>query len=266
MSVTCYPSAGKRKAFKMCKAFADGCHGVVAPAGHPHLNPGPAFFYGWTTHTGPLIEQCRAEGRTWFYADNAYYFGRTKFYRITTGALMLNGGPAAPVDRRRWAAFGLDIKPWRDEGQGHILVATQSELHYTMHLGVSRDDWTSEVVRRLKEHTSREIVVCHKPPTPWVGGLPHANFDAALPGAWAVVSHTSSCMVKALLEGVPVISLGESMVSHLAGANLASIESPYRPRGRLALMKSLASNQWTRSEISKGLAWRRLQDSRAVAA
>ncbi len=266
MSVTCYPSAGKRKAFKICKAFADGCHGVVAPAGHPHLNPGAAFFYGWTTHTGPLIEQCRAEGRIWFYADNAYYFGRTKYYRITTGALMLNGGPVAPVDRRRWAAFGLDIKPWRDEGQGHILVATQSALHYTMHLGVSRDDWTAEVVRRLKEHTNREIVVCHKPPTPWLDGLPHANFDVALPGAWAVVSHTSSCMVKALLEGVPVISLGESMVSQLAGANLASIESPYRPRGRLALMKSLASNQWTRSEMSKGLAWRRLQDSRAVAA
>ena len=265
MSVTCYPSPGKRKALKTCKAFADGCHGRVAPVGQSYLSPGPAFFYGWTSHTGPLIEQCRAEGRDWYYADNAYYFGRTKYYRVTKGALMLNGGPVAPRYPRRWAGFGIDIAPWRETG-GHIVIATQSELHYEMHLAISRDDWVAGVVAELKRHTGREIVVCHKPPTPWPDGTPHAGFDKALPGAHAVVSHTSSCMVKALLEGVPVISLGPSMVSRLAGSELACIEDPPRPKGRRALMELLASNQWARREMSWGLAWRALQGARAVAA
>ena len=146
------------------------------------------------------------------------------------------------------------------------MIATQSELHYEMHLGVSRDDWTAGVVAELKRHSNREIVVCHKPPTPWPNGTPHAGFDAALPGAWAVVRHTSSCMVKALLEGVPVISLGPSMVSALAGSELACIEDPPRLNGRRQLMVTLASNQWTLGELSWGLAWRALQDARAAAA
>ncbi len=263
MSVTSYPSRGKRKALKLCRAFAQGCGGRLAPIGYAPLLPGPAFFYGWTEHTGPLIRQCQAEGRDWYYCDNAYYFGRPEYFRITRNALMLTGVQAG--DRARWGVFGLDIAPWRQDGR-HIVIATQSELHYQMHLGLTRDFWAAAVTRLLKLHTDREVVVCHKPEPPFPGGKPHGGFEAMLPGAWAVVSHTSSSMVKALLDGVPVFSLGDSMCSALGTADVSRIEDPPRPEGRRELMETLAANQWTRKEIRAGIAWRALQRVEPVAA
>ena len=61
----CYPTEGKKKALRMCKAFAAGCHGQVAPVGQSYLARGAAFVYGWTPHTVPLIRQCQAQGIAW---------------------------------------------------------------------------------------------------------------------------------------------------------------------------------------------------------
>lgn len=257
MTVTCYPSPGKRKALKICRAFAAGCGGTVAETGETTLRPGPAFFYGWTEHTAPLIARCRAEGRTWIYADNAYYFGRGTYFRVTRNALMHDGrGEAGP---ERFARFGIAVKPWRRDGE-HIVVATQSEAFYRLHLGTTRELWTARVCDELDLFTRRPVVVCHKPPLPWPGDDPHGGFEEALPGAWAVVSHSSSVMVKALIEGVPVISLGPSMASIMGTNDPAHIEDPRMPDGREQWLWNLAANQWTRGEMREGVVRCQLPD------
>lgn len=257
--VTCYPSPGKRKALKLCRDFAEGCGGTVARVGQGRLEPGPAFFYGATAHSLRLVAQCRREGREWYYADNAYYFGRGDYFRVTRGAFMHDGaGPAGP---ERFARFGLEIRPWRRDGR-HIVVATQSELFYRLHLGTSRAEWTAAVCARLRAHTGRPIVVCDKPALPWPEGRPHAGFEDALAGAWAVVSHSSSVMVKALLEGVPVFSLGASMASGMGLTDLARIEDPRTPDGRAPWLWSLAAHQWTRAEMRDGTCWADLRGQR----
>ncbi|MFQ5774195.1 MAG: hypothetical protein ACE5GS_06745 [Kiloniellaceae bacterium] len=257
--VTCYPSAGKRKARKLCHAFAAGCAGRVAAVGEPRLHPGPAFFYGMTGHGLPLIEQCRREERDWYYADNAYYFGRGTHFRVTRNALMHDGsGRAGPA---RFERFGLEIKPWRRDGR-HVVLATQSELFYRLHLGVERRVWTDVACSDIRRHTDRTIIVCDKPPPPWPGGHPHPNFETALRDAWAVVSHSSSVMVKALLEGVPVFSLGPSMASRMASADVSSIEEPLYPNEREPWLWNLAANQWTRAEMRDGTCWRDLRRQR----
>lgn len=89
--VTCYPSPDKRKGLKLVRAFAQGCGGRVAPVGQASLEDGGAFFYGMTEHSLSLIARCRSEGRDWYYADNAYYFGRGTHFRVTRNALMYDG-------------------------------------------------------------------------------------------------------------------------------------------------------------------------------
>ena len=259
MGVVCYPSPGKRKGLKICRAFAEGCGGRVAAAGQARLEGDAAFFYGWTEHTAQLIETCRREGRDWYYADNAYYFGRGQYFRVTHGALMHEGGGDAGA--ARFDRFGLTVKPWRRDGR-HIVVATQSELFYKIHLGVCRDDWVLKIAADVRRHSDRPLVVCHKPPLPWPGGFPHINFEKALPGAWAVVSHSSSVMVKALIEGVPVFSLGRSMASAMGYREISRIETPRRPDGRTRWLCNLAANQWTRDEMRDGTCWRDLQRMR----
>lgn len=259
--LVCYPTRGKRKAERICAAFAAGCGGRVATSDTPVLLDGPAFFYGWTHHTVPLIEQCVREGRQWYYADNAYYYGRPRLFRVTRGALMHDGsGPGV----LRANALRVPVKPWRAAGR-HVVIATQSEAYYSMRLGQTRAQWTAAVNAAVKRHTDRPVVVCHKPER-WAGEPhPHRNFEDALDGAWAVVSHSSSVMVKALCEGVPVISLAPSMASAMGSHDLARIEDPARPDGRESWIANLMSNQWShKDEMLDGTCWRQLGDQQPV--
>lgn len=261
---TCYPSAGKRKAGKLCAAFAAGCGGRVAPPECATLAPGGAFFYGWTAHSARLIAQCRAEGREWYYADNAYWFGRGDYFRVTRGALMHDGRGGAPG--ARVARFGLAPQPWRKSGR-HVVVATQSELFYRLHLGLSRASWTAGVVTELKRHTARPIAVCDKPEARYLArGQAHSPALAPLLAeAWAVVAYSSSALVQALVSGVPVFSLGPSMASVMGRDDLARIEAPYYPADRPRWLRVLAANQWTREEMRDGTCWRALNSNSAEA-
>jgi len=155
--------------------------------------------------------------------------------------------------------FGLSVKPWREAGR-HVLVTTQSELFYRLHLGLSRADWLADTVARLGSATGRPIEVCHKP----VAARAHnaaaaAGFEAALAGAHALVTHSSSTAVKALIEGVPVFCTGPCAASPMGRADLARIEAPHYPEDREAWLRVLAANQWTRQEMADGTCWRALR-------
>ena len=256
--LTCYPSPGKRKALRICADFAEGANGRVAGLGESRLSPGAAFFYGMTGHTLPLIERCRRGGRAWYYADNAYYIGRGGYFRVTRNAYQHDGsGVAGP---ERFARFGLTPAPWRKGGR-HILVTTQSELFYRLALGTTRKAWLAQVWSQLRAATDRPIVVCHKP-LPRVSGnaAAGAGFEAHLANAHALVTHSSSTAVKALLDGVPVFCLGACMASVLGRADLARIEAPSYPDGREPWLWNLAANQWTREEMTDGTCWKQLHE------
>jgi hypothetical protein len=256
--VTCYPSPGKKKALKMCEFFAAGARGKVAKPGQDHLEPGPAFFYGWTDHTLPLMKQCQSEGRDYFYADNAYYFGRGKYFRITKNKLMHDGsGNAGP---ERFRQFSIALKPWRSEGR-HIVIASQSETFYQQRMGISRDEWTARVVEKLKQHTERPIIVCHKPDAKDMRpDQAHApGFESHLQGAWAMVTHSSSAAVKAVIDGIPVFCDPECMCALVGETDLSKIETPRTPEGREQWLWNLAANQWAWEEIRNGTAWRALR-------
>jgi hypothetical protein len=254
--LTCYPSPGKRKALRLCAAFAEGSGGRVAGLGEFRLSPGAAFFYGMTGHTLPLIERCRRGGRDWYYADNAYYIGRGAYFRVTRNAYQHDGGGAAGPER--FARFGLSVAPWRRGGR-HVLVTTQSELFYRLALGTTRQAWLADVVAQLRAATDRPIEVCHKP-APAVSGNAAAGsgFEQQLGDAHALVTHSSSTAAKALLEGVPVFCTGACMASAMARADLTRIEEPHYPDGRESWLWNLAANQWTCEEMADGTCWRQL--------
>lgn len=262
--LTCYPSPGKRKGLRLARAFAEGCGGRVAKVGETQLAPGPAFFYGMTGHSLPLIEQCRREGRDWYYADNAYYFGRGAYFRVTKNAYQHAGQWEDPQEskpragRERLARFGITVKPWRAQGRP-IVITTQSDLFYRFCLGIGRDAWLAETMARIKAVSGRPVEVCHKP-APGAPGNPAAGagFEKALRDAHALVTHSSSTAVKALIEGVPVFCTGACVASPLGLNDLAAIETPLRLKGRKPWLRILAANQWTRLEMRNGICWRML--------
>jgi hypothetical protein len=237
-------------------------NGRVAPLNTKTLYPGPAFFYGWTEHTIPLMRQCLAEGREWYYADNAYYYGRGAYFRVTRNALMHDGRGKAKKNREN--RFNVSYKPWRTTGD-HVIVTTQSEMYYRDRLGITRDEWTASVEREIKRYTTRPVVVCHKPDARVSkNAAASPDFESRLDGAWALVTHSSSTAVKAVVDGIPVFSLGQSMVSSMGLSDLSKIETPVMPDDRERWLRVLLFNQWTLAEIMTGVAWTALTRQHAL--
>jgi hypothetical protein len=258
MTVVCYPSPGKRKALKLCTAFAKGARGGVGLVGQSTLiKNAPAFFYGLTDHTVPLINQCAREGREWYYADNAYHFGRGEYFRITRNARMHDG--LGEPQRDRLAEFGVNIKPWRRSGS-KILVILQSDVYHGYLTGGTAAKWADRIFAELRNHTKRTVAICPKP-HPRMVHKEISAFDHCLDDAWAVVGFDSSTMVKALVAGVPVISLGQSMASSMGRASLADIEDPLYPDDRERWLNVLLCNQWTYDEMGDGTIWRALHEN-----
>lgn len=257
-----YPTLGKVKAKKLCVALAEGVQAAgdraeIVPAGSASkLERGAAFFYGMDPYTLPLLRQAETEGRNWYYADNAYYFGRGEYFRVTHRALMHDGTGDAPPDR--WRSFDINLRPWRGGGR-YIVVTSQSRLFYTSRMGMDRDEWYRRVVQLLKKYTDRPIIPCMKPePRQMRNDQPHSDdFEQMLKSAYCVVTESSSTGVGAVIQGIPVVSLGPSMCTPMA-TPVTDIEAPRKP-DREQWLQNLAANQWTKDELRDGTAWRMLQ-------
>jgi hypothetical protein len=260
-----YPTSGKRKGYKICKAMAIGLHenGVGCQLEYSNAamyhSDSPAFFYGIDHFTRPLIEKAERGPHDFYYADNAYYFGRGEYFRVTKNAMMHDGTGNAKDTRFR--EHGLTIQPWRKTGR-YVLITTQSKLFYDFRIGMDRLEWTRRVVAAIQQVTDREIRVCHKPDAKYMSRTqPHVeDFEKLIGRAWCLVTHSSSTAVGALLRGVPVFSTAPSMASIVGLSDLSKIEEPFYPDDREQWFWNLAAQQWTKAEMSEGICWRGLQE------
>lgn len=253
-----YPTPGKRKARVLVEAFCRGCGGDVVDALPEKLLPGGAVFYGVTPATVRLWEQAKAEGRDWVYLDNAYFDScREVYFRATLNRLQHDG--LGESDCRRFAALGLRIQPWRDEGR-HIVVCPQSD-EFMVLVAKYRGAWLEDTLHDLRVATKREIRV-----RPWARDKKvwYATLPADLQGAHALVTYSSASAVSALLAGVPVFVNARDSIARPMGAVLGDIEQPRRPAGREEWAGVVADNQWTLEEMRRGLAWQMMRE-RALA-
>lgn len=244
-----YAAPGERTSPIFCAAFAKGCGGQVQIGGP--LRPGPVALWG-SPQLWPLFLQAQAEKRTYYYGDNSY-FGRGEYYRITRNTLQHDG--TGPGNAKRFAAFGLSIQPWRQNGT-HIVVCPNSPAHFKL-FNQDVNVWLRDVVATLTRHTDRPIRIR------WKTRAKAYPLSHDLEGAWAVVVWSSNSAVEAIVAGVPVFVQSKHAAAYRLGlANLERIEDPIYPddRTREQFCHSLAAHQWTAEEIGRGVAWRALRD------
>lgn len=251
-SVICYPTPNKAKAHLICELFARGCKGLVADPSKGLLG-GDAFFYGVVPSTMEIFRQVRTDlKRNFYYCDNSYFdCARQKQFRITKNALQICE-PGYP-DYHRLKELGVTVEPWRRDGK-EILLVESSPWHMEL---VGHATWTNDVLRYLRNHTDRPIVV-----RKWERDKAKASatFGAALKTAWAVVAHSSAAAITAVLAGVPVFVQCAHAAFPVSSGELLNIEHPRYEHivSREEWAAGLASNQWTLDEISNGTAWEKL--------
>ena len=153
------------------------------------------------------------------------------------------GGP------ERWAALGVDLKPWRASGE-HIVVCPNRS--FGMPDRMMPPNWPIDVCNRLRKLTRREVRL-----RPHPGNAPAKKPLAEdLAGAHCVVIWSSSAGVHALASGIPVFV--ESPFWIMKGCNAgADIEHPLMP-DRIPHFQRLAWGQWALPQIEDGTAFRAL--------
>jgi hypothetical protein len=267
--VIAYPVAGKAKSLEICRAFVEGCGGVVMQkgAGLAGLTPGvPAFFYGVDASNQHLydaaVKRATYGEAPFYYCDNSYFDAtRQHYFRVTRNALQCVQFGKFSTGARYRALNLPPIQPWRESGE-HIVVCPQSD-HFMRSVVGWPGNWLNEVLATLKQTTQRSVRV--RAWSPDKGALA-ATLEQDLRGAHALVTHSSAAAITALHQGIPVFCSSLCAAYPLGGG--CDIDDPPMPLdpAREQLLHVLADNQWTLDEMRHGQCWADLQQQQEQSA
>jgi hypothetical protein len=143
----------------------------------------------------------------------------------------------------RFRALGLELKPWRRDGE-HVLVCPNRSFGIPGRF--MPPDWAQRCAERLRKQTARPVRIRAHPGN----DAPGRPLEADLANAWAVVIWSSSCGAHALAEGIPVFVEAERWIMKGAAAG-GPIDRPEMPE-RLPHFERMAWAQWTCGEIESG--------------
>lgn len=268
----CVIQRGKQKSLDLAEAVVAGYGGGVIAYAEPAENIRPEYtpvIIGVHPTTIETLRTLRRARRPFVTIDNGYFkpYRQGGYFRATTNALQwIASRPGSGVGRdydclaegeSRFRALGLEVKPWQDGFDGHILIAQQSQTWYEM---IDRSgDWNETLMlRRIASHDPKRKIIFRQKPLR--GTPPQPPLIEQLEGCAGVIAYSSNVLIQAAMAGIPVCSIGYSAASPLGSATIDSLMLKTRPqRERESILYALAANQWTIEEIRSGLMWRDLQ-------
>lgn len=172
----------------------------------------------------------------------------SSYYALSIG-YHNGGGRYFQGAERRWPRLGIEVKPWRQDGE-YVLVCPNRSFgppERTM-----RADWADATALWLSRHSKYPVRVRRHP-----GNVaPKHPLSADLAGARAVYIWSSTVGVHALVEGIPVFVAGPQWI--MKGAACGGTVNEPSPPEREPHLESMAWQQWTVSEIEQGIPFRNL--------
>jgi hypothetical protein len=160
-------------------------------------------------------------------------------------------------DGARWEELGVEIKPWRAEGE-HLYVRGQRGIGTS--LMASPPQWHHALGKVLRRTSKRKVVVVDHPGKPACQPGQVAVLQRDMDGAHACLIWSSAVGVRALVEGVPAFYSAPHWVC--AGAALRGLERLEDPlmddEVRLRALERMAWAQWTVAELASGEPFKRL--------
>lgn len=228
-------------------------------------------------YRGRIIETLRARGSRIVFIDSnifSYKIKNVDYHRYSldtvypsTGTYFFN----KELDLQKWPIISkyhkLELKPWRQQGN-HILVLAQRTLSWNM-LGKDGNEWTIDIIKRLKHFTLRPIIVrLHPGDTKYndinskkikdvFGGSvtisSKKNIEDDLKNAWISVGYNSTPNCVSAIEGVPVYldTPLDSWAKDVAFTDLSMIENPSMP-DRTQWIHRLSNIHWKNDEVAEG--------------
>lgn len=186
------------------------------------------------------------------------------------------------IDPKRWQQISRDLnlplKDYRKTGT-HILLCLQRNGGWSMG-DYDVQEWAKAVIKRLRSHTDRPIVIRSHPGDKMaqvylnpnsssfkLKGIPNLIFSDFkktlkddLKNSWAVVNHNSSPAVGAAIEGYPIFVTDpeKSQCSEIANLDFSKIENPNLP-DRQSWAERISMFHWKFEELRSGECWRHMR-------
>lgn len=197
-----------------------------------------------------------AAGKPVIIAENGYIGNDDQGHHLFALSLGQHNGAGVTVDplgsSERWDRLGIDVKPWRPDRGGDILVLPQRGIG-------SRDvamprDWLRKTTTWLKSQPRRVRVRQHPG-----GDKRIVPIERDLSSIWATVTWGSGAAIKAIVEGVPCFYEFPKWIGANASARFASPLLPMTDdHARQEMLYRVSYAQWTVAEIANGYAFDRL--------
>lgn len=204
----------------------------------------------WNRHSGfeAMADAWEAKGGTCLIAENGYCgvdeFGR-QYYALSAHGHAGSGW--YPKVEGRFEKLGIEVKPWRTDGN-HILVTAQRGIgSRTM---ASPINWHIKAAARLKGLTDKQIRIRPHPGN----HAPAVPLENDFRDAWACAIWSSSSGVKALIAGIPVAFDAPYFIAERCAVKLEEIAQPICDDSRRAqALENVAQAQWSVAELESGL-------------
>lgn len=274
---------------QVMQAFAEGAAGAgasvsIVTARHP-IPARLAVMIGWFSHAGggphihfrqTLVDYQRDSGHKIMPIDGSCFkFAdiNTRWLRYSVNSIFWNEGEYANhdgLDARHWgmiqADHGVTMQPWRSSGS-HVLICLQRDGGWSSK-GFDQDVWLKKVIKTLRSHTDRPIVVRPHPAAKnnynhWAQrqniqvSTGQRSLQQDLINAHAAVFWNSSSAVAAVLAGVPVfVQDAGSVAWAVSNQDLATIESPSMP-DRTQWINTLSQAHWNLDQSRRGDIYRK---------
>jgi hypothetical protein len=180
-----------------------------------------------------IMKQCWEDGRDFYYMDTGY-FGNERtstnpngwkyWHRIVKNNLQ--HGEIIPRPDDRFKKFNKHFTPWKKSGRT-ILVAAPDEKPCKFY-GITKDQWVSETVAKIKEHTDRPVVVRERAPKR-IDRIATDTLQQALDNdVFALVTYNSVAAIESVFHGIPAFTMAPAnAASPVALQDLSKIETPY---------------------------------------
>lgn len=284
MKVAFYAS-DKPREIMLAKAFEHGVRSFkddfeirrTADYGEDRKYEGPspetdiAICFGVKGKSAEIIKDHVALGKHAVYLDKGYTRqkgegGHTLYTRLSIDS----SSPIKYFQRERHRPDRFDrlelkiLDRKKPTADGHILFCGSSQKYHDFNALGDATEYAEKALFKLRKASHRQIVYRPKPSWTDAKPLPNCMFSNgsqdildALRGCHALVTHGSSVAITAVLMGIPIVVLGETVMSPVAESDITKVDNPYwaGSEQRYQWACDFAYCQWTLDEMRNGEAW-----------
>jgi hypothetical protein len=234
-----------------------------------------AICFGVKGRSAEIIKEHVALGKHAVYLDKGYTRqkgegGHTLYTRLSIDS----SSPVRYFQRvrhsnDRFNRLEMPIRERKRTTDGHILFCGSSQKYHDFNGLGDATEYSAKALFKLRKASGRQIVYRPKPSAKDLKPIANYMFSSgsqditdALRGCHAVVTHGSSVAIYAVLAGIPIVVLGETVMSPVAESDIVKVDEPFWPKSdrRFQWACDFAHCQWTQDEMKSGEAWQYVRE------